>query len=94
MYSVEYTKDFTKSYKKLMKQGVADKVELELKYCIQVLVKGERLHIKYRDHKLQGEFDGYREFHLRGDLLVIYKVYENVLILSLIDIGSHSQLFG
>lgn len=93
MYSIEYTRDFIKSYKKLIKQGIADKVELELKFCIQNLAKGERLDAKYRDHKLQGELEGYREFDLRGDLLVIYRVYENILILSLIDIGTHSNLF-
>ena len=40
-----------------------------------------------------GELFGYRECHIKGDLLLIYKIEKENLILILVDIGSHSQLF-
>ena len=45
-----------------------------------------------RDHPLTGRFTGFREFHIGGDLVVIYKIKANVL--QLIRLGSHSQLFS
>jgi len=43
------------------------------------------------DHPLKGEYKDCREFHISGDLLVIYFVTDDTL--NLIRIGSHSQLF-
>jgi len=44
-----------------------------------------------KDHQLIGNWKDFREFHLGGDLLVIYKVEKKDLIL--IRIGTHNQLF-
>jgi len=44
-----------------------------------------------RDHLLIGEYKGFREFHLGGDMLIIYKVLDGVLYLQ--RMGTHSQLF-
>jgi len=44
-----------------------------------------------KDHNLQGNYSDYREFHISGDLLVIYKVEDDTL--KLVRIGSHSELF-
>jgi len=43
------------------------------------------------DHPLKGEYKDCREFHISGDLLVIYFITNDTL--NLIRIGSHSQLF-
>jgi len=46
---------------------------------------------KYFDHYLKGKYEGFKECHLKPDLLLIYSIeYE---ILKLVDIGSHSELF-
>jgi mRNA interferase YafQ len=45
-----------------------------------------------RDHQLKGNFKDYREFHLGGDMLIIYLVQNNII--TLIRIGTHSQLFN
>ena len=58
-----------------------------------MLARGEMLDAKYRDHKLQGDYAGYRECHIRADLLLIYQVRERLLVLVLVDIGSHAYLF-
>jgi len=56
------------------------------------LLKAERLPPEALDHLLKGEFDDYREFHLGGDVLIIYKVEEDDIIL--FRLGTHSQLFN
>jgi mRNA interferase YafQ len=55
------------------------------------LLENETLPKEAKDHPLKGNWQGYREFHISGDLLVIYKIENNTLYL--VRIGSHSQLF-
>ena len=53
------------------------------------------LHLepKYRDHQLNGEWEGSRECHIRPDLLLVY-TYEGRDWLILERLGSHAELFG
>ncbi len=44
-----------------------------------------------KDHPLKGEWSDFREFHLSGDLLVIYQIEQQTI--KLVRLGSHSQLF-
>ena len=44
-----------------------------------------------RDHDLIAEYKDCREFHLGGDMLVIYRVIFDKI--EFLRIGSHSQLF-
>lgn len=93
MYSIVKTKDFERSYKKLRSSKNFESLSKEIEKVVDKLQQKIALEPKYRDHKLQGDFTGYRECHLRPDLLLIYKIHEDVLILQLIDVGSHSYLF-
>ena len=56
--------------------------------------KGETLEARFKDHALVGKWNGHRECHILPDLLLIYKIEENILILELVDTGSHADLFG
>lgn len=47
----------------------------------------------YKDHKLKGEYDGFRECHIEPDLLLIYKKEEKDLLLLCLGLGTHSKLF-
>ncbi|MBD9248804.1 MAG: type II toxin-antitoxin system YafQ family toxin, partial [Clostridiales bacterium] len=49
---------------------------------------------KNRDHALNGNWNGYRECHILPDWLLIYKLEDNVLILTLARTGTHSNLFN
>jgi mRNA interferase YafQ len=62
--------------------------------AIEVLANGEVLKSKYKDHQLVGNFVDCRECHIKPDLLLIYRVVEEVLELTLVEVGSHSELFG
>ena len=89
-YELDFTSKFKKDIKLLKKQG--KNIE-KLYEIINILASGEELDAKYRDHNLIGNYKGYRECHIEPDWLLIYKVMENILILTLSRTGSHSELF-
>jgi mRNA interferase YafQ len=62
----------------------------KIKY-LSLLLNGENLPSESLDHSLSGEYKSFREFHLGGDILVIYTVKDDVLYLQ--RLGTHSQLF-
>lgn len=89
-YELDFTSKFKKDIKLLKKQG--KNIE-KLYEIINILAYGEELDAKYRDHNLIGNYKGYRECHIEPDWLLIYKVMENILILTLSRTGTHSELF-
>ena len=93
MYLIHRSKSFEKSFSKLKRSGARKKVFDDIAVVIDTLVCGETLDEKYRDHKLQGDYAGYRECHVRADLLLVYQAREKTLVLVLLDIGTHSYLF-
>lgn len=96
-YEVQYSKEFRKGLKKLKN----DKNSLNLvRNIIKKLANNEILESKYKDHKLIVKYAGFRECHIKPDLLLIYKKENNAssgqlpaLILVCIAIGSHRDLF-
>ena len=60
---------------------------------IDMLSKGETLPAKYRNHPLKGELNGYYDCHVLPDLVLIYKIEKDRLVLILFDIETHSNLF-
>jgi len=60
---------------------------------ITTLAKGEPLPPKYKDHRLQGRLADFRECHIKGDWLLIYRIIEDKLVLSLHSTGTHADLF-
>lgn len=59
---------------------------------VELLAAGRPLEAKLRDHPLKGGYDGYRECHIKPDLLLIY--IQTTDELRLIRLGSHSELFA
>ncbi len=51
------------------------------------------LSTRYHDHALKGEWEGYRELHISGDWLLIYRINKDELQLVLTRTGSHDELF-
>ena len=49
---------------------------------------------KKKDHELTGDWVGHRECHIQPDWLLIYRIEDDVLVLTLARTGSHSDLFG
>jgi mRNA interferase YafQ len=90
MYKIIQTSQFKKDLKKLTKQGKSlDK----LAKVVDLLAAGASLPEKYRDHLLKGDYNGVRDCHIEPDWLLLYKIFDDVLILELTRTGSHSNLF-
>ena len=89
MYAVKFTSRFKKSYRLMVKQG--KDISL-LDEVIETLRLGKSLDAKYKDHQLTGNFRLFRECHIMPDWLLIYMVEDEVLTLTLVDTGSHSNL--
>ena len=90
-YEIQFTSAYKKSHKKMKKRG------LDLTLLDEVVLKlanGVELDKKYRDHELLGSFKGFRECHIKPDWLLIYLLKEEVLDLTLVDTGTHSELFN
>ena len=90
-YIVKPTTQFKKDFKLAMKRSM--KIEL-LEEVIAMLAMGETLPDKHKDHALTGNWVGHRECHILPDWLLIYRIEEEVLVLTLARTGTHSDLFG
>lgn len=90
-YVVKFTTQFRKDYKLAMKRGL--KIEL-LERVIMLLASGEALPEKNKDHALTDNWVGHRECHILPDWLLVYRVEDDVLVLTLTRTGTHSDLFG
>ena len=89
--TVKPTTQFKKDYKLAMKRRLA--MEL-LDGIIATLAMGEPLPEKNKDHALTGNWAGHRECHILPDWLLIYRIEDDVLVLTLSRTGTHSDLFG
>ncbi|GAB0150774.1 type II toxin-antitoxin system YafQ family toxin [Marinobacterium sp. BA1] len=89
MHRLEYATQFKKDFKKITKLPIPD--ILEVGRVISMLQRGEPLEDKHVDHPLTGGWQGFRDCHIKPDLVLIYRVHEGALQLA--RIGSHSELF-
>ena len=89
-YTVRRTKKFRKELKKLLRRG-ADLDKLET--VVNILAKGETLPPQYHDHALTGDMEGTRDCHITPDWLLLYRIENDVLVLTLTRTGFHADLF-
>ena len=89
-YTVRRTKKFRKELKKMLKRG-ADLDKLET--VVNILAAGETLPPQYHDHALTGDLEGTRDCHITPDWLLLYRIENDVLVLTLTRTGSHADLF-
>ncbi|MCI9174497.1 MAG: type II toxin-antitoxin system YafQ family toxin [Lachnospiraceae bacterium] len=90
MYQVKFTTAYKRAYKLMKKRGLDISL---LDEVVDLLRQGKQLEERYCDHGLTGNFAGFRECHIKPDWLLIYLVEDDILTLTLIDTGSHSDLF-
>ena len=91
---MKYEVKFTNQFKKDLKLAKKQKKNLdELFNVVSVLADGGTLDARYRDHDLSGNYKGTRECHIEPDWLLIYEIRDEVLVLMLYRLGTHSELF-
>lgn len=88
---IVWTNQFKKDYKLAVKRHL--NIEL-LDDIIRKLARGEKLSEKHKDHSLTGNWIGHRECHIQPDWLLIYRIENDLLVLTLSRTGTHSDLFG
>ena len=89
-YRVERSAKFKRDFRKIRKRGYNT---VEFDNVVHMLANGLPLPPKYHDHPLRGDRKGSRECHITPDWLLVYRIYEDVLILLLQETGTHSDLF-
>ena len=87
VWTTQFKRDYRLAMKRHLRRDLLDDV-------IRMLSRGELLPEKYRDHALTGNWIGYRECHLLPDWLLVYRVEDDILVLTLVRTGTHSDLFG
>lgn len=89
-YEVKFTNQFKKDLKLAKKQN---KDLDKLFEVVNILADGGTLDARYRDHDLSGNYQGTRECHIEPDWLLVYEIRDEVLVLMLYRLGTHSELF-
>ena len=91
MLDIQYGRRFKKEFQQSLRQEghTPEMFQTVLNY----LIHEKPLPEKYRDHKLSGGYNGYRECHIAPDWLLVYKTDAKKLVLVLTRTGSHSDLF-
>ncbi len=90
-YVVRHTTAFKRDYKLAIRRNLP--IE-KLHAVVTKLQNGEELPPANRDHALTGPWANHRECHVAPNWLLIYQIFENVLVLELTRTGTHSDLFG
>lgn len=89
-YEVKFTNQFKKDLKLAKKQN---KDRDKLFEVVNILADGGTLDAKYCDHDLSGNYKGTRECHIEPDWFLVYEIRDDVLVLMLYRLGTHSELF-
>lgn len=89
-YKLVLSGKFKKGLKAAKKRGLDIAL---LDSIVDKLLQGIPLDAKYKDHPLKGNWDGFRECHIQPDWLLIYLIEDDILTLTLVDMGTHADLF-
>lgn len=91
MYKIVYTNRMKKDAKLMQKRGKDMNKLIEV---LALLAEGNPLPAKYKDHQLSGNLSDFRECHIEPDWLLLYQIYDDILIISATATGSHADLLG
>ena len=90
-YQLVLTGKFKKGLKSARRRGLDISL---LDNVVEKLLHGIALDEKNMDHELKGKFKGFRECHIQPDWLFIYLLEDKILTLTLVDTGTHADLFN
>jgi mRNA interferase YafQ len=91
MRSIKQTGAFKRDLKRESKGIYKDALKTDFPAVLVMLAKDQPLPDKFHDHQLTGEWSGFRECHLKPDLLFLYRQPEDNT-LRLVRLGSHSEV--
>jgi mRNA interferase YafQ len=93
MYNFLFSKKFKKDFQRLQKTNLED-VKLTVKILDLLRLGGVKsVPFQMKPHKLKGNYKGNWECHIKPDLLIIWFQVESPNEITLVRLGSHSELF-
>ena len=93
MRTIERSTRFKRDYKREAKGRHRATLDSDFVPVLVALASDASLDPKFQDHGLSGDWAGYRDCHVRPDLVLIYARPDDVT-LRLVRLGSHSEVFG
>lgn len=84
---INFHKDFAKSYKRLYPK---------LKVKVDVIVgkfRNNPRDISLKNHALKGGMSGRRAISVTGDMRIIFEEYDNYVLVIMLDVGTHNQIY-
>lgn len=88
--AADFAKGFKKDWNRLSQSGRYNMSRL--KEAILILIANDTpLGPEWLDHPLKGSWREYRECHIGGDFLLIYRIHEDVIFF--VRAGTHADLF-
>ncbi len=81
--SSQFKRDAKKNYLSLLTPAWGE--------VLNCLVNDSTIPAKYKDHALIGNYRGFRNCHIKPDLVLIYRVRSDTV--DLVRLGSHSEVF-
>lgn len=93
MRTIERSTAFRRDYKREARGRYRKTLESDLRAVLVALASDIPLEPRYRDHDLSGNWAGYRDCHIKPDLVLIYRKPDSDT-LRLARLGPHSELFG
>jgi mRNA interferase YafQ len=93
--AAEYVKSFLKDWERLSRSGRYDMNRLK-QAMLMLIANDGPLGPEWLDHPLKGEWSGFRECHVGGDFLLIYKLDDGAKsgLVVFVRAGTHANLFG
>ena len=91
MYSISYTKRFSKDLIRCQKRGLDIQA---IKDVIVLLSSTGTLPAQYHPHKLSGSRRGQWECHIKPNWLMTWEQDNTQLTLLFLQTGTHADLFG
>ena len=89
MRTIEITGRFRRDYRREKRRDPS--LDDLLNPVLEMLAADAALPERLSDHGLSGRWKGFRDCHVKPDLVLIYAKPKRVL--SLVRLGSHSELF-
>lgn len=93
MRTIEWAGAFKRDHRREKKGQLGQRLDELLAAVVTPLANDAPLPEARADHPLGGEWKGYRECHVRPDLLLIYRKPDPAT-LQLARLGSHAEIFG
>lgn len=87
----DYTRSFIKAWERYNRAGRRDMNETAA--IMAMVLSGNPLPAQYNDHALTGSMQGFRELHIGGDYLLVYKVEYDKHMVVFAELGTHAELF-